>query len=157
MPLRVSEGYNLYVDGAINGAPARLMVDTGAFATLLHRGFVRQMRIPLHETPFSSSAVNLKQRGVEVARIRRLSVGSVDIMGKDVGVIDLEGLIHGGLLRASPPVAGLLGAEILRAHHAIIDFGTRTLYLRSRSDRTRPAGRPNSRELGAVDRSLFAE
>src|SRR5712691_2265106 len=153
MPLRVSEGYNLYVDCAINGAPARLMVDTGAFATLLHRGFVRQMRIPLRETPYSSSAVNLKQRGVEVARIQRLSVGSVDIVGKDVGVIDLEGLIHGGLLRFSPPVAGLLGAEILRSHHAIIDFGTRTLYLRSRGDRTRGAARGNSRELGVVSQN----
>jgi hypothetical protein len=156
MPLRVSEGYNLYVDGAINGAPARLMVDTGAFATLLHRGFVRKMRIPLHETQFSSAAVNLKQRGVEVARIQRLSVGSVDIVGKDVGVIDLEGLIHGGLLRASPPVAGLLGAEILRSHHAIIDFGTRTLYLGARSSNPR-AARRGSPELGAVSQNLFAE
>lgn len=131
MPIRVSDTYNLYVDAAINGEPARLMVDTGAFATLLHRGFVRRLHVPLHETEFSSSAVNLKQRGVQVARIRRLSVGSVDIMGKDVGVVDLEGLIHSDLLRGSQPVAGLLGAEILRTHHGIIDFGTRTLYLKN--------------------------
>jgi predicted aspartyl protease len=130
MPIRVSDSFNLYVDGAINGKPARLMVDTGAFATLLHRGFVRRLNIPLRETQFSSAAVNLKQRGVELARIQRLSVGSVDIVGKDVGVVDLEGLIHGDLLRGNRPVAGLLGAEILRSHHGIIDFGTRTLYLR---------------------------
>jgi predicted aspartyl protease len=130
MPIRVSETYNLYVDAAINGAPARLMVDTGAFATLLNRGFVRRLHVPLHETEFSSSAVNLKQRGVQIARIKRLSVGSVDIVGKDIGVVDLEGLIHSDLLRGSQPVAGLLGAEILRSHHGIIDFGTRTLYLK---------------------------
>lgn len=130
MPIRVSEGFNLYVDGAVNGSPARLMIDTGAFATLLHRDFVQRMRIPLRETPFRSAAVNLKQRGVEVARIRRLSVGSVDILGKDVGVVDLEGLIYRELLKGSPPVAGLLGAEILRSHHAVVDFGTRTLYLK---------------------------
>ena len=137
MPIRVSDGFNLYVDGAINGEPARLMVDTGAFATLLHRAFVRRLRIPVHETSFSSAGVNLKQRGVQVARIRRLSVGSVDILGKEVGVVDLEGLIHSGMLRASPPVAGLLGAEILRQHHGIIDFGTRTLYL-EKQERLRP-------------------
>ena len=45
-------------------------------------------------------------------------------------VIDLEGVIHDGLLDGSPPVAGLLGAEILNRHHGIIDFGTRTLYLK---------------------------
>lgn len=130
MPIRVSDGFNLYVDGAVNGSPARLMIDTGAFATLLHRDFVQRMRIPLHETPFRSAAVNLKQRGVELALIRRLSVGSVDILGKEVGVVDLHGLIYSDLLKGSPPVAGLLGAEILRSHHAIVDFGTRTLYLK---------------------------
>jgi hypothetical protein len=106
------------------------MVDTGSFATLLHRSFVRRMRIATRETAYSSTAVNLAERGVRVARIRKLSVGSVDIIGKEVGVIDLEGLIHSGLLRGSPPVAGLLGGEILNRHHGIIDFGTRTLYLK---------------------------
>ncbi|MDP9099507.1 MAG: pepsin/retropepsin-like aspartic protease family protein, partial [Verrucomicrobiota bacterium] len=130
IPMYVSDGFNLYVDGSINGRKARLMVDTGAFATLLHSRFVRGMRIPLRETPFSSSGVNLKHRGVQMATISRFSIGSMDLDRKDVGVINLEGLIHGGLLDASPPVAGLLGSEILRRHHAIIDFGTKSLYLK---------------------------
>jgi hypothetical protein len=49
---------------------------------------------------------------------------------KEVGVIDLEGLIRDGLLDATPPVAGLLGSDILRRHSAIIDFRTKTLYLK---------------------------
>ena len=130
VPILVSEGYNLYVDAKINGRSARLMLDTGAFATLLHRGFVRGMNLSLRDTPLRSAAVNLKQRGVQLARINRLSLGAVNIVGKDVGVVDLEGLIHGGLLDANPPVAGLLGAEILRRHGGIIDFGTRKLYLK---------------------------
>jgi predicted aspartyl protease len=130
IPMHVSDGFNLYVDGSVNGQKARLMVDTGAFATLLHSRFVRRMKIPMRETPFSSSGVNLKQRGVQMATISRLSVGSMDLQSKDVGVINLEGLIHGGLLNASPPVVGLLGSEILRRHHGIIDFGTKNLYLK---------------------------
>src|SRR5579864_5868167 len=57
MPMRLSENYNLYVDAAINGTPARLMVDTGAFATLLNRRFVRSLHVPVYRTPFNSSAV----------------------------------------------------------------------------------------------------
>jgi predicted aspartyl protease len=130
IPMHVSDGFNLYVDGSVNGQKARLMVDTGAFTTLLHSRFVRRMKIPMRDTPFSSSGVNLKQRGVQLATISRFSVGSVDMNRKDVGVINLEGLIHGGLLNASPPVVGLLGSEILRVHHGIIDFGTNSLYLK---------------------------
>ena len=130
IPMHVSDGFNLYVDGSVNGKKAKLMVDTGAFATLLHSRFVRRMQIPLRNTPFSSSGVNLKTRGVQIATISRFSVGSMDMRSNDVGVMNLEGLIHGGLLDASPPVAGLLGSEILRRYHGIIDFGTKTLYLK---------------------------
>jgi predicted aspartyl protease len=130
IPMHVSDGFNLYVDGSVNGQRAKLMVDTGAFATLLHSRFVRRMQIPMRDTPFSSSGVNLKQRGVQMATISRFSVGSMNLERKDVGVMNLEGLIHGGLLDASPPVVGLLGSEILRRYHGIIDFGTKSLYLK---------------------------
>ena len=129
VPMELSSGYNLYVDGRVNGKRARLMVDTGAFTTLLHQRFVRQMKIPLRDTPFNSAGVNLKNRGVQTATISRLSIGDVHMRSKKVGVIDLEGLIRGGLLDASPPVAGLLGSEILQRHNGIIDFRTKTLYL----------------------------
>jgi predicted aspartyl protease len=129
MPMFVSERFNLYVDVSINGSPARLMVDTGAFATLLHRPFVRQLHIPMEETRLQSAALNLKEEGIDIARIRKLSVGLVNIVGKDVGVVDLGGILDHDMQR-SPPAVGLLGAEILNRHHGIIDFGTRTLYLR---------------------------
>ena len=129
VPMELSSGYNLYVDGRVNGRRARLMVDTGAFTTLLHQRFVRSMKIPLRDTPFNSAGVNLKNRGVQTATIARLSIGDVHMRSKKVGVIDLEGLIRGGLLDATPPVAGLLGSEILERHNGIIDFRTRTLYL----------------------------
>jgi hypothetical protein len=45
-------------------------------------------------------------------------------------VMNLDGLIHGDLLKGEPPVAGLLGSEFLHRNNAIIDFGTRTLYLK---------------------------
>ncbi|MEO5720142.1 MAG: aspartyl protease family protein [Chthoniobacterales bacterium] len=130
VPIHVSSGYNLYVNGRFNGKRAKLMVDTGAFATLLHQPFVRRMKIPLRDSPFSSAGVNLKERGVQFATISRFSVGGVHLRDKKVGVIDLEGLVRTNLLDSSPPVAGLLGSEILQRHNAIIDFGTKTLYLK---------------------------
>ena len=130
VPIRVTKGWNLYVDGKLNGKPAQLMIDTGAFTTLIHKPFVREMRLPLRDTPYLSGAVNLDQRGLQLATIRRFAIGPFMVKGKEVGVMDLKGLIHGDLLKGTPPVAGLLGSEFLRRNHAIIDFGTRTLYLK---------------------------
>lgn len=129
VPMFVTEGFNLYVDGFVNGSQARLMVDTGAFTTLLHKPFVRRLHIRTEQTRLASAAINLKEEGLDIARIRKLSVGAVDLMGKEVGVIDLGGILHEAL-QLNPPAVGLLGAELLNSHHGIIDFGTRTLYLK---------------------------
>src|SRR2546430_17710248 len=96
VPIQVRDDYNLYFNGSVNGKPAKLMVDTGSLATLLHRSFVRRMRIATRGTQFSSSAVNLKERGVGVAGIRKLAGGSGDIFGKAGGVIELGGRISDG-------------------------------------------------------------
>jgi hypothetical protein len=130
MPIRVTKGWNLYVDSELNGKPAQLMIDTGAFTTLIHRPFVREMRLKTRDTPYTSGAVNLDERGLQLAVIRRFAVGPYLVKGKEVGVMNLDGLIHGDLLEGKPPVAGLLGSEFLRRNNAIIDFGNRTLYLK---------------------------
>jgi len=129
VPMFVTEGFNLYVNGFVNGSQGRLMVDTGAFATLLHRPFVKRLHIPLEQTSLASAAINLKEEGLDMARIRKLSVGVVDIGRNDVGVVDLGGILNEAM-QLTPPAVGLLGAEILNRHHGIIDFGTRTLYLK---------------------------
>ncbi|MGI9086288.1 MAG: aspartyl protease family protein [Chthoniobacterales bacterium] len=129
VPIHVSDGLSLYVDARFNGKRAKLRIDTGAFSTLLHQSFVRTMKIPLRKTMIVSAPVNLKQRGLQVATISRFFIGSVDMQSKEVGVTDLAGII-GDAVDTTTPDAGLLGAEILRRHNAIIDFGTRTLYLK---------------------------
>ena len=131
MPIHVSEGFNLFVNGAINGRRTKLLVDTGAVVTTLHRPFIRELRIPYYATSITSSGINRKEDEVDVARIRRLSVGSVDFFGKSIGVADLKWLFPEAGAREYRPVAGLLGAELLKSHHGIIDFGTRTLYLKN--------------------------
>ena len=62
MPIRVTKGWNLYVDSNLNGKPAQLMIDTGAFTTLIHRPFVREMQLRTRDTPYTSGAVNLDER-----------------------------------------------------------------------------------------------
>src|SRR5437764_1990324 len=92
MPMHVSEGFNLFVNGSINGRQTKLLVDTGAVVTTLHRPFVRELHIPYYATSITSSGINRKNDAVDVARIRRLSVGSVEVFGKTIGVADLNWL-----------------------------------------------------------------
>ncbi len=72
VPIQVSDDYNLYVNGSVNGKPAKLMVDTGSFATLLHRSFVRRMRIATRETQFCESERAWRAHGAYSQAIGRL-------------------------------------------------------------------------------------
>ncbi len=129
IPIHVT-GNSLYVDGSFNGRRGQLRIDTGAFGTLLHRRFVSEMKIPLRKTGLTSTGMNFSPGTVQRATIDRFSLGAVDMRSKIVGVANLEGLFHAGLLEGKMPIAGLLGADILALHNGIIDFGTRTLYLK---------------------------
>jgi predicted aspartyl protease len=127
--MKESEGANLFVSGSINGTKALLMVDTGAPGTLLHSQFVVRMKIPTEKSRFMSIGVNTPGSRLHLANITNFSVGSMDMQSSRVGVTNLRGVIHQGL-DASPPVVGLLGSQTLGDYHAIIDFGTKSLYLR---------------------------
>jgi predicted aspartyl protease len=140
VPIRVTRGGNLYVDCKLNSKSAQLMLDTGAFTTLIHSSFLADMRLKMRDTPFTSGAVNLDDRDLRLTRIKRFAIGHLvsgqflfgnfTVKDKEVGVMDLTGLIQGELLQGVPPVAGLLGSEFLRRNHAVIDFGGQALYLR---------------------------
>ena len=87
MKIHVSSGYNLYVDGRLNGKRAKLMIDTGAFATLLHQPFVRRMKIPLREQPlpFRGRESETARRAVRhhLAFLRRLPAHARQESGRD--------------------------------------------------------------------------
>ena len=120
MPIRVTKGWNLYVDGKLNGKAAQLMIDTGAFTTSDSRAFCARDAAEDARHALYLGAINLDERGLQLAVIRRFAVGPLMVKGKEVGVMNLDGLIHGDLLKGEPPVAGLLGSEFLRAeqcHH----------------------------------------
>lgn len=140
VPIHVSAGYGLYVDSRVNGKRAKLLVDTGAPSTLLHQPFVRQLSIPLRSTGYTSAAVNLKRTRLQRATIAKFSIGPFKMQKNDVGVTNLEGLIRNGLLNATPPVAGLLGSDTLQRHNGIVDFGTKTLYLKREQGRAAQVG-----------------
>src|SRR6202008_4955239 len=80
---------------------------------------LRERLDPWNGGPTDGGYGSVRHPGTQLARIKKLSVGATVITGKEVGVVDLNGLIHERLLKGKPPVAGLLGAEILSRNHGV--------------------------------------
>lgn len=119
IPMRFNKGHHLVVDGAVNGHPARFIVDTGAGTTFL--------AAPLaYASGAATTGVNLLAGGVtggvvseKVARIKELALGDLVVHNAELTVGD-----------SKIDADGLLGEEYLSWNFGIVDLGGMNLYLR---------------------------
>ncbi|CAN5617456.1 hypothetical protein BH18VER2_BH18VER2_00630 [soil metagenome] len=124
--LSVRAGH-LHVAAVVNGTPCRLVVDTGAFLTMLDAGFARQARLGGYKTGVYAQGFGTKARPILVSQFPEFKVGDFTIKNASVTITDLDPELLGG---KGNPAVGLLGAEYLGMHGAVFDFNSGMLYLR---------------------------
>jgi len=119
---------HLRVPAEINGVSCYLMVDTGAYLTMLDADFAKRAKIGGVRTRISAQGIGKSSGEISLAVFPSLRVGSYEIKrgSATVGVLDPEAIGRG----TDSEVAGLLGVEHLAMNSAIFDFVTRTMYLR---------------------------
>ncbi len=128
-PIELSvRGGHLHVAAVVNGTPCRLVVDTGAFLTVLDEGFARKARLGGYNTNFYAQGFGTKARPVELSQFPEFKVGAFTIRNASVTITSLSPGLLGG--DGKDAAAGLLGAEYLGMHGAVFDFNSGTLYLR---------------------------
>lgn len=125
---------HLQTAGKINGRDARLLIDTGASVTVVDRESAE--RLELTTTSAAGSArghaeCGLSESTVESADLHELTLETVRLHGIEAKVLDLSS-VNGQLEKAGANrIDGILGADLLEEHGAIIGYAERTLYLRA--------------------------
>jgi predicted aspartyl protease len=117
---------HLQVPAVVNGTACRLLVDTGAFLTVLDQDFARKARIGGYNTGQYARGLGTGARPIQVTQFPELKIGDFTIKNVSVVLTALDSGITGG----DQCAGGLLGAEYLGIHGAIFDFNSGTLYLR---------------------------
>lgn len=121
---------HLQIPAVVNGVACKLMVDTGAYFTVLDRKFSHKAKIGGRDTNIISRGLGTGGRGVSYSQFSELKVGDFAIKNASVTIADLDVDITAGKSQA----AGLLGAEYLGLHGAVFDFNDGTLYLRPKKN-----------------------
>ena len=135
----------LTVPCSVNGRPGRLLVDTGAFLTGFDDDAARLLG--LSGEPSAARARNFEGRirPLQLVEVNDFRIGSIVIPPQKFVVGDL--FTRGKPLRTytglnriefyaprqnlrGERIYGLLGSELLDIHHAIIDLGTMTLFMK---------------------------
>jgi predicted aspartyl protease len=120
IPLRLDSSHHFAVEAAINGHPARLVVDTGAGTTHLAKDFAVQAGVvpaPIRARMDTGDGRSVRLNG---GYVKELSIGNFKVLNAEVELSKLSDQLG----------AGLLGAEYLTFNFAVIDLGGMSLYLR---------------------------
>ena len=118
------EGH-IVVRVVVNGQPANLALDTGAAVTLIDQASVERLGLELEKSR-GHRAIGAGAYGMEirVSRGNSLRVGSLRLSGVTLRALDLSHALN-AISTPKLRVHGVLGADILVRHGAIIDYNTR--------------------------------
>jgi predicted aspartyl protease len=125
---------HIYVDGRINGKPARLVVDTGGFNMLTPAG-ARKLGIA-GEGKLSAAGTGENRTDLEIGHAQSVSVGAVTLDAPVFYITDL------GRLAAVEGVEfdGLVGYELFRRFGVQIDYAGAQLTIAEPARFAAPAG-----------------
>ena len=99
----------------LNGKDTRIMLDTGAFYSVLYPDTARQLALPMHDAPFGFSLGGVGgSEEAEVATVQDFGIGK-SVLHR------VEFLVAGGSI-AGDDFAGILGQNLLRIGDAELDL-----------------------------------
>ena len=127
VPIQREETGALTVPCSIRGQTTRLLVDTGAFVTILHEGFVKSLGLAAESTRITAQFGRGASKRISAAKIDDLNIGVFKVPPKKFGVAPLPQF---ALQQGSSKIAGILGMDALYMYHAIIDLDGMNLFLK---------------------------
>jgi hypothetical protein len=130
IPLLITAGNHLEIAGSLGNGEYRFYVDTGNPKTLLRQSVVEFEKLP---SEITHAEIHSPLHNFEDAR-----VSSVTTTGWRLGSFSMgEQKVHSANFNLAASEggsswAGLIGADSLWAHDAVLDIGKRALYLRTK-------------------------
>jgi predicted aspartyl protease len=127
VPIQREENGALTVPCSIRRQPMRLLIDTGAFVTILHENFATSLGLVAEPTRISAQFARGGSKRIRAAKIADFNIGAFKVPPEKFGVAPLP---HFALQQGSSKIAGILGMDTLYICHAIIDLDGMNLFLK---------------------------
>lgn len=131
IPLGKNKVGHFQLKADVNGTTGSFILDTGASATVINEadaaGFGLKLlnRRSKNAGGLGSSVIKVKQSAGNILKINRFRTGKIKI-----AVLDLGHVIKSLTQNGAGKINGVIGADILKKHNAIIDYKGKALYLK---------------------------
>ena len=117
-------------DGTLSGRPVRVLIDTGAGSTVVSLSLARELGMELTSEGKTGGGAGGTQLEIFKLKNALLVLDHAVPKPKVLYAMDLSHVNAALALKHAPPVDVILGVDVFEKHAAVIDYGTRSLFLK---------------------------
>lgn len=120
---------HIAVVACLAGKTLRLMVHTGAGATSIDAGLLGKYKLALAAKSKKGGGVGTSTMTLATVASHDLSLQGLDLASFKLIALDLSHVVAGLSAAKVEPIAGVLGADVLRRRRAVIDYARDVMLL----------------------------
>jgi len=128
-PLVRNQVGHLQLVGLLDDAPVDILLDTGAASTVVDLSYCRAKGIPTRDTGKLGGGAGGITLAIHALDGATLSLDGHPLRGDGIYAVDLTHVNEGLVTKGASRVHGVLGADVLTYHQAVIDYATMSLFL----------------------------
>ena len=132
IPLVLTETNHFEIKAKINGVSGRFILDTGASNTCVGIDKADQFKLVLKSSEIKAAGAGATEMETFVSEKNRLELGKWKMKKQQIVLFDLIHVNEALIAHQALPVDGIIGSDVLKKAKAIIDYGKKKVYLKSR-------------------------
>lgn len=115
---------------SVNNETGIFILDTGASSSCICLDNVLAFKLNVEETEFKAAGAGATEMETKVAKKNRLQIGTNLLHKVDFVLFSMIHVNNALAQAGEKPVDGILGADVLKKLHAVIDYGTNSVYFK---------------------------
>jgi predicted aspartyl protease len=123
------DGFHLLVEIVAFGQKLLAVVDTGASRSVFNKSFIESHVKEIEHTEEAHATTLFTTSSTLQATIPKLKIGSLILKDYETVALDLEAVNQAYEGLGHPPIAAIIGGDLLLQFHAIINYRKMKLFL----------------------------
>ena len=130
IPFRIRKSNHLYLNAKINGVKGLFLLDTGASATCIDLNQQSFFELQSNQSDIKASGAGSNDLYTELSKGNRIQLGKWKSNNNTFVLLDLTHVNIALDQYGLPKVQGIIGSDLLKKYHGIIDYSSRLLFIR---------------------------
>ena len=118
------------IRATINGVKGRFILDTGASSSCVGFEAADTFNLNVEESHIKATGAGASNMETQLSKKNKVKIGKWKQEKAILILFNMAHVNHGLMSQNADPVDGIIGADILKKSHAIIDYERKYLYLK---------------------------